>query len=224
MKTIRTRSSNKMTLACLLVLGIVSGVASAQTNPVDTGYLTEQRGTVIRNGYNQCWHTGTGPAIYTAECDPAKAPAPMAQAAAPTPPPPPVVSPKPTVSRVTLDADTLFDFNKADLRPAGKLALDDFLEQMKGIEPEVIVAVGHADRFGSERYNQILSEKRAASVKTYLLSKGVGTNRVHAEGKGEMQPVTNAGDCNGARSEKVIACLQPDRRVDIEVIGMRITK
>ncbi len=211
-----------LAVSCALALSLLSGAASAQTRPEDTSYLTDQRGTVVRSGFGLCWHTGFGPATYTPECDPN--PAPVKVAATEPAPPPPAVSPKPAGGKVTLDADTLFDFDKAVLRPAGKSALDEFLDKMKGIDPEVIIAVGHADRFGSDAYNQSLSERRAASVKTYLVSKGIDANRVHTEGKGEQQPVTKAGECTGAKSAKVIACLQPDRRVEIEVVGTQIAK
>ena len=110
------------------------------------------------------------------------------------------------------------------LRPAGRATLDDFAGKLKDINPEMINAVGHTDRFGSERYNQRLSEERVAAVKAYLVSKGIEPNRMHTEGKGKSDPVTKAGDCEGAKSAKVIACLQPDRRVDIEVVGTRIAQ
>lgn len=84
---------------------------------------------------------------------------------------------------------------------------------------EVIIAVGHADRFGSDKYNQKLSEKRAEAVKTFLVGKGVEPNRVYTEGKGEKQPITKPDQCKGPKSKKVVECLQPDRRVEIEVIG-----
>jgi len=161
-----------------------------------------------------------------AECDPDLMPKTVA-AAQPAEAAKPVAKPtamQPAAGKVTLAADTLFDFDKAVLRPAGKVSLDEFLEKMKGINPEVIIAVGHADRFGSEKYNQNLSERRAAAVKSYILSKGIEPNRVYTEGKGEMQPVTKANECTGAKSAKVIACLQPDRRVDIEVVGTRTAK
>ncbi|MEF8706093.1 MAG: OmpA family protein, partial [Candidatus Accumulibacter sp. UW27] len=70
-------------------------------------------------------------------------------------------------------------------------------------------------------YNQKLSERRAAAVKTYLVSKGIDANRVYTEGKGEKNPVTKADQCVGPKSKKVIECLQPDRRVDIELIGTK---
>ena len=85
----------------------------------------------------------------------------------------------------------------------------------------MILVVGHTDRIGSDSYNQKLSERRAAAVKTYLVSKGIEANRVYTEGKGEKQPVT--GDkCKGnAPTKALIQCLQPDRRADIEVIGTK---
>ncbi|MBI3525776.1 MAG: OmpA family protein [Betaproteobacteria bacterium] len=216
-----------VSLSCALALGAAANMASAQTNPAETGYLADQRGAVVKSGFGLCWHNGTGPApAPSAECDPnfvaapiAKLDPPAAQPAAA--PPKPVV--KPATRRVTLAADTLFDFNKAALRPAGQTALDDFVSKSKDINPEVITAVGHADRFGSNAYNQRLSEQRAAAVKTYLISKGIASNRIQTEGKGETQPLTKADECKGAKSAKVIACLQPDRRVDIEVVGSSIS-
>ena len=223
MKNLLTIKQMSLAVSCAVALGIVSGSALAQTRPEDTGYLTDSRGAVVKSGFGLCWHTGFGPATPMAECGDAM-PAKIAAAASAAPTPVPPATPKPAGGKVTLDADTLFDFNKADLRPAGKAALDDFLEKMKGIDPEVIIAVGHADRFGSDDYNQRLSERRAAAVKAYLMSKGVDSNRIHTEGRGEKQPVTKAGECDGAKSAKTIACLQPDRRVEVEVVGTRLAK
>ncbi|MBA3033666.1 MAG: OmpA family protein [Gammaproteobacteria bacterium] len=223
-----TKKQMALAVSCALALGLVSGAATAQTNPTKEGYVVDQRGEVAKSGTGLCWRTGYWtPALAIEECDPdlvkkpqlAVAPAPMPMAAVtPTP------APKPAAQRVQLNADTLFDFNKAVLRPAGREALDDFVSKSKDINLEVITAVGHADRFGSDSYNQKLSEQRAAAVKAYLLSKGIEANRIQTEGKGETQPVTKAGDCRGAKSAKVIACLQPDRRVDIEIIGTRPAK
>ena len=221
MDNVSSKKKIGLAVSCALALGILSGVASAQTSAEDTAYLTDSAGTVVRSGYGLCWHTAYGPKVNNPECDPA--PVKVADATPPPPPPPPATS-RPAGEKVTLDADTLFDFDKAVLRPAGMQALDEFLVKMKDIDPEVIIAVGHADRFGSEAYNQKLSERRAASVKDYLMSKGIDANRIHTEGKGEMQPVTKAGDCTGPKSAKVIACLQPDRRVEIEVVGTRVAK
>jgi OOP family OmpA-OmpF porin len=155
------------------------------------------------------------------ECDPdlVKKPAPAAAPAAAAKPA--AAAPKPAAQKVTLAADALFDFNKADLRAEGKAKLDKLAADIKGIKLEVIIAVGHADRFGTDAYNQKLSEKRAEAVKAYLVAKGVEPNRVYTEGKGKKQPITKADQCKGAKSKKVVDCLQPDRRVEIEVIGTK---
>mgnify|MGYP003596907658 CR=1 FL=1 len=146
------------------------------------------------------------------KCEPPKPAAPVARPA-----------PKPAEQKVKLAADTLFDFDKATLRPEGKAKLDEIVSQLGKYNVEVILAVGHTDRIGSDAYNQKLSERRADAVKKYLISKGVPANRVYTEGKGEKMPVTgdkckNMGPEN-RRNKKLIDCLQPDRRVEIQVIG-----
>jgi OOP family OmpA-OmpF porin len=115
----------------------------------------------------------------------------------------------------------LFDFDKSVLKPEGKSMLDELARELDGAKYDVIVATGHADRIGSNAYNQKLSERRANVVKTYLVSKGIPANSINASGKGESQPKTRPGDCKGRVSKKLIACLQPDRRVDVEVTGTK---
>lgn len=125
------------------------------------------------------------------------------------------------IEKVVFDAGALFDFDAYQLRPEGRAALDEFLGRLKGTTLGMIRAVGHADRLGSEGYNQILSEDRAEAVKAYLVSKGIEPDRVRAEGRGARQPVTKPGECAGGNNAKIIACLQADRRVGIEVAGTR---
>jgi OOP family OmpA-OmpF porin len=217
-----------------LALVILSGGASAQqaqTPVADTGYLRDTRGAVPMSAYGLCWHTGTGPVSpWTAGCDPKLVPASVVMVVEPAPIAKPVAvavvapaapAPKPVAQKLTFDADALFDFDKSVLRPAGRATLDDFVDRIKGINPEAIMTVGHSDRIGSSQYNQGLSEERAESVKTYLVSIGIASSRVYTSGKGETQPVTFADECLSG-SAKVIACLQPDRRVDIELIGAKI--
>jgi OOP family OmpA-OmpF porin len=221
-----TRAKHSLLLATLLGL---SAAALAQTPGIDmkgtVGYAIDQRGYVAKSGTGLCWRTGYWtPAMAIEECDPdlVKKAAPAAAAPAAAAPAAPVAAaPKPAAQKVTLAADALFDFNKADLRSEGKAKLDKLAGDIKGIKLEVIIAVGHADRFGTDAYNQKLSEKRAESVKAYLVSKGIEPNRVYTEGKGEKQPITKADQCKGPKSKKVIDCLQPDRRVEIEVIGTK---
>ena len=219
-------AKHSLLLATLLGLSMS---ALAQTPGIDTkgtvGYAIDQRANVVKSGTGLCWRTGYWtPAMAIEECDPdlVKKPAPAAapaKAAAPAAAAP--AAPKPAAQKVTLAADALFDFNKADLRPEGKAKLDKLSGDIKGIKLEVIIAVGHADRFGTDAYNQKLSEKRAAAVKAYLVGKGIEPNRVYTEGKGEKQPISKADQCKGSKSKKVIECLQPDRRVEIEVIGTK---
>jgi len=207
--------------------------ALAQAQAVNSVYVIDARGQVATNSTGLCWRTGFWTPAAAAQdpngckcdkdliakdiCEPKAAPAPAAAAPAPAP------APKPAAfgEKVTIAADALFDFNKATLRPAGKAKLDDVAAKSSSLVLEVIIAVGHADRIGSAAYNQKLSEKRAAAVKDYLVSKGIPANRIYTEGKGSKQPVTKAGECKGPKSAKVIACLQPDRRVDIEMIGTK---
>ncbi len=205
---------SKITL--LATLGLSASVSLAQV-PNNDGYLFDTRGVVARSGFGLCWKTTRWtPAMAIPECDPDLTPKPA------PPAPAPAATPKPAAQKVTLAADALFDYDKAVLRPEGKSKLDDVSGKLKDIKLEVIIAVGHADRLGSDQYNQKLSEKRAEAVKAYLVGKGVEPNRVYTEGKGEKQPVT--GDKCGKgdkKTKQLVECLQPDRRVEIEVIGTK---
>lgn len=150
------------------------------------------------------------------------APEPVAAVQAPEPvavtPPPP---PPPT--RVTFSADSLFDFDKATLKPEGKAALDKFANDLNGASFDIIVVTGHTDRIGSHAYNMTLSTRRAEAVKTYLVqSAGIAASKITAKGVDGSDPVTKPGECKGNRATpKLIACLQPDRRVEVEVTGTK---
>ncbi len=212
-----------------LLVALLAGVGVAATAQ-ERVYAIDGRDVVAKSGTGLCWRTGYWtPAAAAAdkagcECDkdllPKEVCAPKVAAAAPAAAAP-AAAVKPTGEKVTVAADALFDFDKAVLRPEGKAKLDELVSKAAAIKLEVILAVGHTDRLGSNAYNQKLSEKRAAAVKEYLVGKGIEANRVYTEGKGETQPVT--GDkCKGnAKTKALIECLQPDRRVDIEVIGTK---
>lgn len=218
--------ASKKILLTATLLG-VAAAAQAQTPGVDlkgtVGYVIDQRGYVAKSGTGLCWRTGYWtPAMAIAECDPDLAKKEELKAAAPAAAKPAAPAPKPAAKKVTMAADALFDFDKAVLRAEGKAKLDKLVADIKGIKLEVIIAVGHADRIGKDAYNQKLSERRAAAVKDYLVGKGVEANRVYSEGKGEKQPVTG-GKCGKSvkKTKQLIECLQPDRRVEIEVIGTK---
>ena len=90
-----------------------------------------------------------------------------------------------------------------------------------GIAAAFLPGMSLAQDWMQDSKNQKLSERRAQAVKDYLVSRDIAANRINADGKGETQPVTRAGACSGAKSAKVIACLQPDRRVHAEVTGTK---
>jgi outer membrane protein OmpA-like peptidoglycan-associated protein len=122
--------------------------------------------------------------------------------------------------KVTFSADALFDFDKAVLKQKGKQSLDSLMAKLDNVKYDVIVAVGYTDRIGTEDYNKKLSVKRAEAVKSYLVSAhSIDPSNVFVDGKGEANPVTGT-TCKG-KGKSLISCLQPDRRVEIEIAGVR---
>lgn len=134
----------------------------------------------------------------------------------------PVGPAKPVFERMTLQAEVLFGFDKDNLKDEGKRILDiEVVEKMRAHpEVELVLITGHTDFIGSDNYNQNLSERRANQVKKYIASQGIEESRLHAVGKGEKEPVA---DCKGVRGKKLIDCLQPNRRVVVEIEAQRQT-
>lgn len=136
---------------------------------------------------------------------------------APMPPPAPLPPPTPRFEKYSLSATELFGFDSAQLTlPQPKL--DEIANALKGDTGVRDVAiVGYTDRLGSAKYNQKLSEQRAMAVKSYLVQNGIDANRLGAQGRGEANPVVICKDQNRAN---LIACLEPNRRVEIEPIAL----
>ena len=216
---------NKVALLFATAALATAAGAQSRVTAADGGNRIDnwQNGTgeyVWKNGTNEyCWRDSSWtPATAAKGCDgalvvaapappPVAAPAPRAAPPAPPPPPPP-----PAATKVTYAADAFFDFDKSVLKPEGKAKLDDLISKVKGINLEVIIAVGHTDSIGTDAYNQKLSVRRAEAVKAYLVSKGIEKNRVYTEGKGEKQPVADNKTAEGRAK---------NRRVEIEVVGTR---
>ena len=207
----------------------------AQAKSIDNWRATD--GTVWKNGTNElCWRdAGWTPATAAEGCDgaikppPPPAPAPPPVVAPPPPPPPPAAAPvarpapapvvvpppAPVSEKVTFAADAYFDTAKSVLKPDAQAKLADLVDKTKGVNLEVIIAVGHTDIVGSAAYNQKLSIARAESVKKFLTGKGIETNRVYTEGKGFAQPVADNKTAEGRAK---------NRRVEVEVVGTRTRK
>lgn len=230
----RTLNLTSSLLVMLMSLGASAAFAHSG-DPVVPGYWQDSNRHVVKDNYGECWRTGYWtPSMATAECDSGLMKKKEVVAAkADTVPAQPLVPPdqgpdKPAL-RVTIQAETLFDFDKAVLRADGKKTLDDeVVAKMKEHpEVEVVLVTGYTDRIGSDKYNQKLSEKRANAVKSYIVNQGIDSNRVETVGKGEADPVAECNDIKGAQNrhnKKLVACLQPNRRVVVEVKVQAPTK
>ena len=130
--------------------------------------------------------------------------------------------------KVVLSADTLFAFDKAVLKPEGKAMLKELTSRMAGLNLDVVMINGYADRIGGAAYNLKLSDRRANAVKAFLAENGVPAARIHSEGKGQADPVVDCPNPSKAGEiktfQQLINCLQPNRRAVIEVVGTRPAK
>jgi OOP family OmpA-OmpF porin len=182
-----------------LVLAGVISVAATATSAQNVDNWVNSSGLNWRNGDGTlCWRDASWtPATASKGCDGA-----LVAAAA--------KASGVSQSKITLQADTLYDFNKSDLKPEGKATLDKIARDLSKIKLEVIIAVGNTDSVGTDAYNMALGQRRAQSVKAYLTSKGVDGSRIYTESKGKSNPVaSNATEEGRAKN----------RRTDIEVVG-----
>ena len=182
-----------------LVLAGVVTVAAGTTSAQNVDNWVNATGTPWKNGDGTlCWRDANWtPATAAKGCDGFL----EAKAAA---------QPKVTQTKITLQADTLYDFDKATLKPEGKATLDKVAADLAKIKLEVIIAVGNTDSVGTDAYNLALGQRRAQSVKAYLVSKGVDGGRIYTESKGESNPVASNATAEGRAK---------NRRTDIEVVG-----
>ncbi|MEX1057849.1 MAG: outer membrane beta-barrel protein [Natronospirillum sp.] len=150
---------------------------------------------------------------------PAPAPAPRP---APAPEPEPEPEPAPLI-QVSFSADSLSTFDSSVIRAQGIAELDEFVDDLRGVDFETIVITGHTDRIGSDVYNRQLSQERADVVKEYLVRTGnIDPSKINARGVGSSRPVTTSAQCGDQLSRpQLIVCLAPDRRVEVEVHGTR---
>ncbi|MEJ2402991.1 MAG: OmpA family protein [Candidatus Thiodiazotropha sp.] len=213
MTTTLEQKEVRLIISCILALGLVSTVANASEKQFASEYVTDNFQNVFTTDYGECWHTGAElPAVENSvPCKPSFAAFEVVDSKAPEP----IVEPM----AVTFGIDTKFDFDKSELRPSVRLVLDTFVRKLNDIYPETITVTGHADRLGTDSYNQHLSEQRAQAVKNYMVSMGVPAESIIVSGKGETQPITKAGDCDDSKADELHFCLQTDRRVEAQVVG-----
>jgi OOP family OmpA-OmpF porin len=188
-----------------LVLAGVVTVAAGATSAQSVDNWVNSTGTPWRNGDGTlCWRDAAWtPATAAKGCDGFLEPKKAAAAK-------PAAKPKVTQTKITLQADTLYDFDKATLKPEGKATLDKVAADLGKIRLEVVIAVGNTDSVGSDAYNMALGQRRAQSVKAYLISKGVDGSRIYTESKGKSNPVATNATAEGRAK---------NRRTDIEVVG-----
>jgi OOP family OmpA-OmpF porin len=198
---------NKLSLKTLMTV-IASSALTASIAVAHEGgqpnesYVGDSKGHYILDSAGRCVRTSAWTEeTATKECNPELFPEPVAEA-----PPPPVV----VYEQVTLSAIALFDFDSAVLHSGGKAALHELDEDIKAKGAIVvdIDVVGHTDSIGTEEYNQGLSERRAMSVRDYMVSEGIDSSIIDVSGMGESQPVAT-NDTKEGRAE--------NRRVQISI-------
>ncbi|MEN9866551.1 MAG: hypothetical protein RL748_2141 [Pseudomonadota bacterium] len=197
-------------------------VACGEVELVHAGNEYKQQGWRHANPYVQIAEDLVQQATTAAaNCNPptpTPTPAPACQPTACPAPPQPLVSEK-----LTLSADALFKFDKSslpDLLPEGRAKIDDMMAKLDKAYASIerISLTGFTDRLGNVPYNQALSERRAATVKAYLQSRGF-KGEIVSNGKGKAEQLV---PCTGVTPQaKLIACLQPNRRVEIVVTGVK---
>ncbi|MDA3877182.1 MAG: OmpA family protein [Halothiobacillus sp.] len=193
-----------------LTTGIVAAFAlsgQAFADSTDSPYVFDSAGNPVMTPYGKCVHNGHGkltPETAIMACDPDMMAKPKVEAAAPAalvePPP------APEMKTITLTADTYFDFDKYNLKPAGKQALDKLISEMGSMNSIAkIKVVGYTDSIGTEKYNIGLSQRRAKTVATYLAAHNIPADKIETVGMGEADPIaTNKTKVGRAKNRRVV--------------------
>jgi OOP family OmpA-OmpF porin len=198
------------TLKLMLAAVITISAGSVMAQPKNVDNWVNSTGTPWRNGDGTlCWRDASWtPATAAPNCDGWLAPKPAA-AAKPAPS-------KVAQKKITLQADTLFDFDKSTLKSAGVATLNKLAQDIKKMKLEVVIIVGYTDSVGTDAYNIALGQRRANAVKAFLTNAGgVEATRVYTESKGKADPVASNATAEGRAK---------NRRAVIEVVGTQAVK
>jgi OmpA-OmpF porin, OOP family len=120
-----------------------------------------------------------------------------------------------TPEKLELTRNIHFEFNKATIRPESFPILNDVASVLKDNPQLNILIEGHTDGVGSVEYNQKLSDRRAQSVKAYLVSKGVAASRLATKGQGKLQPIASNETAVGRAL---------NRRVEFLIVNPEVVK
>jgi len=211
--------TNLMALSSAIALLAASGIAQAHENNIEvpegssSGYILNAEGTVIASSDGCIRHAGWSEDNQINACEGTEEPV-AAVEPEPEPVPEPVApTPEPTVNVVTLGGQALFDTNSDQLNAEGDSALSDLVGRLGDVqEIESMVVTGHTDSRGTEDYNQDLSERRAATVATYLEA-ALPDTTISSSGAGELSPVDTNDTAEGR---------QANRRVEIQVTAKSV--
>lgn len=199
------------TLKLMLAAVITISAGSVMAQPKNVDNWVNSTGTPWRNGDGTlCWRDASWtPATAAPNCDGWLAPKPAAAAPAAAPS-------KVTQKKITLQADTLFDFDKSTLKSEGVATLNKLAQDIKKMKLEVVIIVGYTDSIGTDAYNIALGQRRANAVKAFLTNAGgVDATRVYTESKGKADPVASNATAEGRAK---------NRRAVIEVVGTQAVK
>ncbi len=216
--------TGSVVLSLLAALAMLASIPAYSATTTNNGYVVDVTGQIVRNSYGQCWHSAFWtPAMAVPGCDGVPTEAPLLKVAAPAPAPAvaepapaPVPAPAPAPAPKTIFTDkpitiegANFDSGSANLKSTASRQLDTVVEFAAKYKEANLTVVGYTDNRGNEAANQVLSKKRAESVKAYLTGKGVAADRIATEGKGSANPV---GD------NKTAAGRAQNRRVEIRSV------
>lgn len=214
----QVKALNQWQYPCIVAAALALSAAAPRAAADEAGYAFASDGDVVRSSTGECVHTSSwSPGDAIPGCDGYQAQ--VSERQVETPRVAVVEEAEVAVMEpvtYTLDTETFFDFDKAELRPEGKDELDTIARRIRNEATISTVEVtGYTDPIGPEEYNRKLSQQRAEAVSAYLSRQaGIDSDKFRVRGEGEADPVAG---CQGMQGNALIECLQPNRRAEIAI-------